>query len=215
MSSQYEPTSLAQGIIQPITDAELYRKNNYSSAPTFVAGVYYSYNSGTNEYSVLNSAPGDWSTNYNDYYINVESTYTDPNLHRRVMGDEYVKNNFPHPVSFISGIYYAYDDVSDKYEVLTEEPNDWSADYNDYYRLMVYEQNDFPSAINFVSGVFYSYSSNYGRYSPVYIEPNNWKTTYNTYYHRSMVIVEVCGTNSYRTLQTIYHNEESVGSEIP
>lgn len=38
------------------------------TAPTFAANKYYSYNSGTDAYTVLTTEPANWSTNYQDYY---------------------------------------------------------------------------------------------------------------------------------------------------
>ena len=68
--------------------------------------------------------------------IDKETTYTDPNLHRRIEDTFYMKNRFDYPIEFVPNIYYSYDSTNDEYAVLSVEPDDWETDYNDYYHML-------------------------------------------------------------------------------
>lgn len=65
--------------------------------------------------------------------IEKEQTYTNPNLHRRVITDSYEQNNFDFVPIFAPNIYFRYNETSEEYEAVTEKPDTWETNYNDYF----------------------------------------------------------------------------------
>lgn len=149
-----------------------------------VAEVYdYSSAQTTENYVVLEEQPGDWVTNYANYF-----TQDDSGTYSAVVGVQEVQSNVltSKPADWAEkfGSYFIKDGDSfktvesvtvDNYVPLTVMPNDWATNYGQYYK---YYSDGLTADYRHVGG------ESHTQYVPQTMMPSDWSSTYTSYYKK-------------------------------
>ena len=108
-------------------NTNFYIKNSYDSMPSFHSNFYYDVNDGA--FTLLESMPSDWivGTGYNNYY----HRYTETVLSET---KTFIKNSYQIAPTF--SLYNSFRRYTNGYEVFIVKPDDWDADFNNYYHTV-------------------------------------------------------------------------------
>lgn len=165
----------------------------------------------TYNYVLLGRMPGDWQTNYKNYYI-AEPTDEDDELStlkyknvEPVIQEVYTPlDSKPGDWEAGQGKYYTFDgseyhpvglvEGPPSYNYYDSVPDDWSNNYGSYY-------------VETWNGVEYVYSSvasaTENDWPPQKSEPDDWKTNFKSYYMLRSVAAEEYGTKTYKAVSGV------------